>query len=120
MQFAFDLETVIKFSELFIHVPNRSETKVLCLCPMFSCLHEVLPLGIYIPMETLHLHLKSEISVQRIKDYDEPVCCEGQGKYGGECVNFTLYWTNSKNRAIDKGQTHQFQEGRIYVGLNSL
>lgn len=41
----------------------------------------------------------------------------GQGKCGGECVNFTLYRTSSKNRAIDKGQTHQFQEGRIYVGL---
>lgn len=74
MCFAFDLETVVTFSELFIHVPNRSKPKMLYLS--LACMKSY-PHGIYIPMETLHSHVKSEISVQRmVKDYDEHGCCQ--------------------------------------------
>lgn len=41
----------------------------------------------------------------------------GQRKYGGEGVNLILCRKSSKNGAIGKGQIHQLQEGRIYVGL---
>lgn len=91
---------------------------MLYLCPVFSCLHEAYPHGIYITMETLHSHVKVKSQCKgRLRTVMSMYVVRGQRKYGRECVNLTLCWRSSETGATDKGQTHQLQEIEIYVGL---